>query len=429
MSGLVLLGAQWGDEGKGKITDVLAEQASAIVRYQGGNNAGHTVVVGEEEFKLRLIPSGILYPGKTCVIGNGVVIDPKVMLEEIRYLKDKGVDTSQLKISERAHVIMPYHIAIDQYEEAAKGDAKIGTTKNGIGPCYVDKYARVGIRIADLIDPEVFAHQLKINLEAKNNQIVKLYGGTPFAFEAVYEEYCQYADKLRQYVTDTSVFVHETLQKGEHVVFEGAQGTLLDIDHGTYPYVTSSNPIASYACVGAGVGPTNIKNVLGIIKAYTTRVGEGPFPTELFDETGEQMRTLGREFGTVTGRARRCGWIDIVMINYAVRLSSINEFALMKLDILDQMETIKICTHYLCDGEKVMHFPSSLKKLAKCTPAYEEMPGWMTDTTSATTFEALPVNAQNYIKRIEALTGVPIKIVAVGPRRDQTILRGDLFEA
>lgn len=427
MSGLVLLGAQWGDEGKGKITDFLAEQATTIVRYQGGNNAGHTVVVGDEEFKLRLIPSGILYGDKTCVIGNGVVIDPKVLMDEIAYLNSKGITAANLKISERAHVIMPYHIALDNYEEAAKGDAKIGTTKNGIGPCYVDKYARSGIRIADLIDAEVFAEQLKRNLEEKNNQIVKLYQGEPLDYETILQQYTAYADFIRPFAADTSVYVFEALQRQENVVFEGAQGTLLDIDHGTYPFVTSSNPIASYACVGAGVGPTNIKNVLGIIKAYTTRVGQGPFPTELFDEVGATLQSVGCEFGTVTGRTRRCGWIDIVMINYAVRLSSINEFALMKLDVLDGLETIKICTHYERNGEKVIHFPSSLKVLAECQPVYEELPGWMTDTTKATSFDQLPAAAQVYVKRIEELTGVPVKIIAVGPRRDQTIIRGNLF--
>ena len=428
MAGLVLLGAQWGDEGKGKITDYLAEQATTIVRYQGGNNAGHTVVVGDEEFKLRLIPSGILYPGKTCVIGNGVVVDPRVMLSEISYLKDKGVDTSNLRVSERAHVIMPYHVAIDTYEEAAKGDQKIGTTKNGIGPCYMDKYARVGIRIADLMDKEVFAERLASVLKSKNDIIVKLYGGEPFDYDEMFKQYCDYADQIRPYVADTSVLVSEALQRNENVVFEGAQGTLLDIDHGTYPYVTSSNPIASYACVGAGVGPTNIKNVLGIIKAYTTRVGEGPFPTELFDETGDTLQRIGHEFGTVTGRTRRCGWMDIVMVNYAIRLSGINEFALMKLDVLDTLETIKICTHYECNGEKVIHFPTSLKKLAECKPVYEELPGWQCDTTGCTSFDELPENAKRYVERIEALTGVPVKIVAVGPRRDQTIIRGGLFE-
>ena len=427
MSGLVLLGAQWGDEGKGKITDFLAEQATTIVRYQGGNNAGHTVVVGDEEFKLRLIPSGILYDDKTCVIGNGVVVDPKVLMSEIAYLREKGIKAENLKISERAHVIMPYHIAIDNYEELAKGDAKIGTTKNGIGPCYVDKFARCGIRIADLIDETVFPELLKRNLEAKNNQIVKLYQGEPLDYDTILKQYTEYADFIRPMAADTSVFVHEALKNDEHVVLEGAQGTLLDIDHGTYPFVTSSSPIASYACVGAGVGPTNIQNVLGIIKSYTTRVGEGPFPTELFDEIGDTLQKVGHEFGTVTGRTRRCGWIDMVMVSYAIRLSGINELALMKLDVLDSLETIKICTHYERNGEKVIHFPSSLKVLAECKPVYEEMPGWQTDTTGATTFEELPAAAQAYVNRIEELTGVPVKIVAVGPRRDQTIIRGDLF--
>ena len=427
MPGLVLLGAQWGDEGKGKVTDYLAERASMVVRYQGGNNAGHTVVVGEDEFKLRLIPSGILYSDTTCIIGNGVVIDPKVFLNEVNYLKEKGIDTSNLRISERAHIIMPYHIAIDTLEEAAKGDKKIGTTKNGIGPCYMDKSARVGIRVIDLLDKEVFAERLQTVLAVKNNLLVKLYNAPAFDFDTIYNEYLAYAEQLRPYVADTSLLVDQALKRGEDVVFEGAQGTLLDLDHGTYPYVTSSNPIASSACVGAGVGPTNIKNVLGIVKAYTTRVGEGPFPTELSDETGEQMRKIGREFGTVTGRSRRCGWIDMVMLNYAIRLSGINQFALMKLDVLDQMETIKICTHYLCDGEVVEAFPTSLKKLAQCQPVYEEMPGWMTDTSKATSFEELPVQAQNYINRIEQLTGVAVTIVAVGPKRSETIIRADLF--
>jgi adenylosuccinate synthase len=350
------------------------------------------------------------------------------MLSEISYLKDKGVDTSNLRVSERAHVIMPYHVAIDTYEEAAKGDQKIGTTKNGIGPCYMDKYARVGIRIADLMDKEVFAERLASVLKSKNDIIVKLYGGEPFDYDEMFKQYCDYADQIRPYVADTSVLVSEALQRNENVVFEGAQGTLLDIDHGTYPYVTSSNPIASYACVGAGVGPTNIKNVLGIIKAYTTRVGEGPFPTELFDETGDTLQRIGHEFGTVTGRTRRCGWMDIVMVNYAIRLSGINEFALMKLDVLDTLETVKICTHYECNGEKVIHFPTSLKKLAECKPVYEELPGWQCDTTGCASFDELPENAKRYVERIEALTGVPVKIVAVGPRRDQTIIRGGLFE-
>ncbi len=427
MPGLVLLGAQWGDEGKGKVTDYLAERASMVVRYQGGNNAGHTVVVGDEEFKLRLIPSGILYPDTTCVIGNGVVIDPRVLLKELAYLQEKGVDTSNLRISERAHVIMPYHVLIDTLDEEAKGDKKIGTTKNGIGPCYMDKSARIGIRIADLVDREEFAERLQNVLAIKNNLLVKLYGAEPMEFEPLYEEYCGYADQLRQYVTDTSLLIDNTLKEGKNVVFEGAQGTLLDLDHGTYPYVTSSNPIASSACVGAGVGPINITQVLGIVKAYTTRVGEGPFPTELSDEIGQALQAKGHEFGTVTGRARRCGWIDMVMLRYAIRLSGITAIALMKLDVLDELETIKICTHYEMDGQRVDAFPTSLKKLGQCQPVYEELPGWQCDTSKATTFEELPENAQKYINRIEELTGVKVKIVAVGPKRSETIIREDLL--
>ena len=427
MPGLVLLGAQWGDEGKGKVTDYLAERASMVVRYQGGNNAGHTVVVGDEEFKLRLIPSGILYPETTCVIGNGVVIDPRVLLKELDYLHQKGVDTSKLRISERAHVIMPYHVLIDTLDEEAKGDQKIGTTKNGIGPCYMDKSARIGIRIADLMDREEFAQRLQSVLAIKNNLLVKLYGTEPMEFEPLYEEYLGYADQLRRYVTDTSLLIDTALKNGENVVFEGAQGTLLDLDHGTYPYVTSSNPIASSACVGAGVGPTNITQVLGIVKAYTTRVGEGPFPTELLDETGQALQAKGHEFGTVTGRARRCGWIDMVMLRYAIRLSGITAIALMKLDVLDELATIKICTHYELDGQRVEAFPTSLKKLGQCQPVYEELPGWQCDTSKATTFEELPENAQKYINRIEELTGVKVKIVAVGPKRSETIIREDLL--
>lgn len=427
MPGLVLLGAQWGDEGKGKVTDYLAQKASMVVRYQGGNNAGHTVVVGDNEFKLRLIPSGILYPDTTCVIGNGVVIDPRVLLKELAYLQEKGVDTSHLYISERAHVIMPYHILIDTLEEESKGDAKIGTTKNGIGPCYMDKSARVGIRMIDLLDKEEFAARLQSVLVQKNKLLVKLYDAKPFDFDLLYKEYCGYADQLRQYVTDTSLLIDTALKKGDNVVFEGAQGTLLDLDHGTYPYVTSSNPIASSACVGAGIGPVNITDVLGIVKAYTTRVGEGPFPTELTDEIGEHLQKVGCEFGTVTGRSRRCGWIDIVMLKYAIRLSGITGLALMKLDVLDDMETVKICTHYEAEGKRIDAFPTSLKQLAKCQPVYEELPGWQCSTQQARTFAELPINAQNYIKRLEELTGVTIKIIAVGPKREETIIKEDLF--
>ena len=428
MSGLVLLGAQWGDEGKGKVTDYLGEMADVVIRYQGGNNAGHTVVVGEEEFKLRLIPSGILNPKAICVIGNGVVIDPNVLLKEIKYLQEKGVDTSGLRISERAHVIMPYHIAIDTYDEEAKGEKKIGTTKNGIGPCYSDKYNRIGIRIADLIDKEVFAERLKSTLEIKNNLLVKFYGKEPMDYQEIFDKYSLMAEEIKGYVTDTSYLVDEALKAGKKVLFEGAQGTLLDIDHGTYPYVTSSNPIASYAAVGVGVGVQNINSVLGIAKAYTTRVGEGPFPTELFDEDGAKMRDIGHEFGTVTGRARRCGWIDTVMLRYAIRLSGINGLALMKLDVMDSLAKVKICTHYECDGERVETFPCSLKKLAKCKPVYVELDGWQCDTSKAKSYDELPANAKKFIETIEEYTNVPIKLVAVGPKRDQTIIRAKLFE-
>ena len=427
MSGLVLLGAQWGDEGKGKVTDYLGEMADVVVRYQGGNNAGHTVVVGDDEFKLRLIPSGILNPNATCVIANGVVIDPHVLLNEIKYLEKKGVNTQNLRISERAHVIMPYHIAIDTYDEEAKGENKIGTTKNGIGPCYSDKYNRIGIRIVDLLDKEEFAERLKTTLAAKNNLLVKYYGKEPMNYQEIYDEYCAMAEKIRPYVTDTSYLIDESFKAGKKVVFEGAQGTLLDIDHGTYPYVTSSNPIASYAAVGSGVGPQNITSVLGIAKAYTTRVGAGPFPTELFDADGDTLRDVGHEYGTVTGRARRCGWIDTVMLRYAIRLSGITGLALMKLDVLDGLDTVKICTHYECDGQKVAAFPCSLKKLAACKPVYLEMPGWKCDTSQARSYDELPIEARNFIQAVETYTGVPAKLIATGPKREQTIIREELF--
>ena len=427
MAAVILIGSQWGDEGKGKITDFLAEKASVIVRCQGGNNAGHTVVVDGEEFKLHLIPSGILYSDKTCVIGNGVVIDPKVLLEELSYLAERGIKTGKLLISSNAHVIMPYHRVLDGLEEEARGEHKIGTTKRGIGPCYMDKASRIGIRIIDLMDKEEFAEKLRVNLVQKNNLFVKVYGHEALKFEDIYETYLGYAEQLRSMVTDSSLAIDESIRSGGKVLFEGAQGTLLDIDHGTYPYVTSSNPIAGGACIGAGVGPTRINRVVGVIKAYTTRVGEGPFPTELLDEIGEQIQANGHEFGTTTGRPRRCGWFDAVIARYAVRVSGISDFAVTKLDVLTGFETLKICVGYRVGEEIIKEFPQSQKIFKQSQPVYEEMPGWQEDLTHVRRFEELPEAAKNYILRIEELTGVPATLVAIGPGREQTIVRGEIF--
>lgn len=427
MPGLVLLGAQWGDEGKGKITDYLAERADYVVRYQGGNNAGHTVVVNGEEFKLRLIPSGIISGHATCVIANGVVVDLKVLIKEMEYLKAKGVDVSRLLISDRCHLIMPYHIKQDECEELAKGANKIGTTKNGIGPCYMDKCARIGLRMGDIVDPEYFLDRLKNAVAIKNDMLGKLYGVEPFDAEEIAKEYLALAEQIKGQITDTSFLLDEALKNGKKVCFEGAQGTLLDIDHGTYPFVTSSNPNAGAACVGAGVGPQHINSVLGIIKSYTTRVGAGPFPTEQDNEIGVELQTRGHEFGTVTGRTRRCGWLDVALINYSIRINGITELALMKLDILDTLHEIQICTGYRLKGEEIKYFPGRLDDLELVEPIYETVPGWQCDTTSCTSYDELPEAAKAFVARVEALTGVPVKIVAVGPGREQTIIRDHII--
>ncbi len=427
MPSVILIGSQWGDEGKGKVTDFLAEKADLVVRYQGGNNAGHTVVVGEQEFKLHLIPSGILYPDKTCIIGNGVVIDPGVLLKELDYLIERGISIDNLRISERAHIIMPYHKKLDEVIEESKGASKIGTTKRGIGPAYMDKAARVGIRFVDLLDNEVFEELLEQNLREKNNLLAKVYDTDGFDKDDVMEEYLGFADRLRKYCADTSLIIHNALKAGKNVLFEGAQGTLLDLDHGTYPYVTSSHPIAGAACIGAGLGPTQISKVLGVVKAYTTRVGEGPFPTELNDEVGKHLGTVGFEFGTTTGRPRRCGWFDAVITKYTVRTSGLTSMAVTKLDVLTGLKTLKICTGYRWGNEIITEFPSNLKVLAQCEPIYEEMPGWSEDITSATKIEDLPVAAQNYLKRISELSEAPVSILGVGTRRSQTIIMDEMF--
>ncbi|MGI6711348.1 MAG: adenylosuccinate synthase [Bacillota bacterium] len=427
MSAVVLIGAQWGDEGKGKITDFLAEKATVVVRYQGGNNAGHTVVVGQQEYKLHLIPSGILYPGTTCVIGNSVVVDLEVLFKEIDHLKERGISSDNLRISDRAHIIMPYHRRLDEVQEERKGSQKIGTTKRGIGPAYVDKFARVGIRIVDLLDKDTFHAKLEANIIEKNILFNKVYGVEGFDKEQIIREYDQYAKRIKPYVADTSVIINNAVDNGENVLFEGAQGTLLDIDHGTYPFVTSSHPIAGGACIGTGIGPAKINKVLGVAKAYTTRVGEGPFPTELFDDTGDLIRQEGNEFGTTTGRPRRCGWFDAVILRYSTRLSGLTGLAVTKLDVLDKLKQIKICVGYEYQGKNLVDFPADLKVLAQCKPVYEVLDGWMESTSSARTFEELPLNARKYLERIEEIVGVKISIIAVGPKRSQTIVRDALY--
>jgi len=429
MSSVVVIGAQWGDEGKGKIVDYLAQKADAVVRYSGGSNAGHTVVVDDVAYKLRLLPSGILYHGKTCFLGNGVVINPGVVLKEIQTMKDKGVDISKLLISDRAHVVFPYHERLDELQEAALGCHKIGTTKGGIGPCYMDKYARTGIRMCDLLDPEVLATKLKIQLDAKNAIFTKIYDSEAMDYDVMLKDYLAYAEILRPYVTDTSVALEEFFDAGKNVLFEGAQATFLDIDHGTYPYVTSSNPTAGNASTGSGIGPRKINHVIGVVKAYTTRVGEGPFVTELLDQDGpgHKLRETGHEYGTVTGRPRRCGWLDAFMIKYSARVNSLDYLAITRLDILDNMESIKMCVGYEIDGKAIANIPANLKVLAKVKPIFEDFKGWMTDITSVRNFDELPVEAKTYLKRLSEVAGVELGIVSVGPNRKQTIVLKELL--
>ncbi|MFZ5649732.1 MAG: adenylosuccinate synthase [Bacillota bacterium] len=427
MSAIVVIGAQWGDEGKGKVVDFLAKDADMVVRYQGGNNAGHTVVTDGREFKLHLIPSGILYPEKLCLIGNGVVLDPAVFLGEIDSLEQKGISVDNLKISPRVHVIMPYHRRLDACDEDRRGARKIGTTGRGIGPAYADKVYRTGIRVADLVDPESLAERLKPAIEEKNALFSGVFEVEGFDYDEVYSEYLKYGQRLSGFVADVSVLTNEALTQGRNVLFEGAQGTLLDIDHGTYPYVTSSSPVAAAACLGSGVGPTKIDGVVGVAKAYITRVGEGPFPTELKDETGEYLRMRGHEFGTTTGRPRRCGWYDAVIARYAARVNGLDYLAITKLDVMTGLERIKICTGYLYNGENIAEMPPTLKVLSQCVPVYEEMPGWTEDISAVRKIEDLPANARNYLNRISELSGVPAALIGVGPGRDQTIILEKLY--
>ena len=428
MSAFIVLGAQWGEEGKGKMTDYLAENADVVVRFQGGNNAGHTVVVGEKEYKLHLIPSGILYNDKLNVIGNGVVLDPKALFEEISYLESLGVDITpdRLIISDRAHVIMPYHRVLDGIKERARGNKDIGTTGKGIGPSYTDKMERSGIRVCDLIHKEVFEENLKETLEIKNKIITEVFGEKALDYNEIYNEYLGYAEKLRPFVKDISVIVNKKIKEGREVLFEGAQGTLLDIDYGTYPYVTSSSTIAGGVCIGAGVGPTAITNAVGIAKAYTTRVGKGPFPTELLDKTGDWIREKGHEFGVTTGRARRCGWLDLVILKTSARVSGLTSFAVTKIDTLAGLDTLKVCTGYRLNGEIIDYVPASLEDLAKCEPIYEEFEGWDDSIANARCYEDLPENAIKYLKKIEDFTETKVSIVSVGPKRDQTMMISEI---
>lgn len=420
MSSVVVVGTQWGDEGKGKITDFLSENAEVVARYQGGNNAGHTIKFNGVTYKLHLIPSGIFYNDKICVIGNGMVVDPKALIKELDYLHGEGVSTENLRISNRAHVILPYHLKLDEVEEERKGANKIGTTKKGIGPAYMDKAARVGIRIADLLDREVFEEKLARNLDEKNRLFEKIYETQGFTIEEILNEYYEYGQQIKKYVCDTSVVLNDALDEGRRVLFEGAQGVMLDIDQGTYPFVTSSNPVAGGVTIGSGVGPTKITNIVGVSKAYTTRVGDGPFPTELDNEIGNQIREVGREYGTTTGRPRRVGWFDSVVVRHARRVSGITDLSLNSIDVLTGLETVKICAAYRYKGETIEEFPASLKVLAECEPVFEEFPGWTEDITGCKTLGELPDNARHYLERLSQLTGIPLSIFSVGPDRSQT---------
>lgn len=430
MANVVVVGAQWGDEGKGKVVDIYTEFADEIVRYQGGNNAGHTLVVGDEKVVLHLIPSGVLHEGKRCIIGNGVVLDPEVFIMEVNRLKAAGrlQDDSTLLLSESLHIIMPYHKRLDIAREAQSGDKKIGTTGRGIGPCYEDKIGRRGIRLMDLVDPVIFARRLRENLDEKNILLERL-GEEPLGYNEIYRAYQDHAQILKKYMADTALVLSKELKAGKNLLFEGAQGTLLDVDHGTYPYVTSSSTCAGGAATGSGVSPRDIHEIVGISKAYVTRVGSGPFPTELLDETGEKLRQIGAEFGATTGRPRRCGWFDAMVIRYAVRINGLTGIALTKLDVLSDFDVIKVCTGYRFEGQNLETLPAKLETFEACEPVYEELPGWKTDITGVRSFEQLPVNAQRYVRRLEELAGCPIVLVSVGPRRDQTMQLRNPFEA
>ena len=427
MSSIVVVGTQWGDEGKGKITDFLAEQADVIARFSGGNNAGHTIQFGGETYKLHLVPSGIFYKDKLAVIGNGVVVDPVALLKELDGLNERGISTDNLRISNRAQVILPYHLAQDEYEERRRGDNKIGTTKKGIGPAYVDKAQRIGIRMADLLEKETFERRLKENIEYKNAYFKGMFNETCPTFDEIFDEYYAAGQRLKDYVTDTAKILDDANVADEKVLFEGAQGVMLDIDHGTYPFVTSSNPVAGNVTVGTGVGPTSVSKVIGVCKSYTSRVGDGPFPTELFDEDGHHIREVGREYGTTTGRPRRVGWFDSVVLRHSRRVSGIIDLSINSIDVLTGLDTVKICTAYELDGEKITEYPANLDQLRRCKPIFEELPGWTEDITGCRSLDELPENARNYLERISELCGVHISIFSVGPDREQTNLLEQLW--
>ncbi|MDO4912592.1 MAG: adenylosuccinate synthase [Lactobacillus sp.] len=422
MSSIAIIGSQWGDEGKGKITDYFSEQADWAVRSNGGNNAGHTIEFNGHEFKMRLIPSGIFAAKKGAVVGNGVVINPEVLFSELATLADSGIDTSGLKISNRAHVIMPYHILEDEYQELAKGKNKIGTTKNGIGPAYMDKAARNGIRVCDLLEEATFKEKLESNLAYKNSLFTKIYNQEPLEFEPIFEKYLEYGRKLKPFVTDTSVLINDALKRDERVLFEGAQGVMLDIDEGTYPFVTSSNTISGGIAAGIGVGANKLDTIIGVIKAYTTRVGAGPFPTELTNQTGDKIRDIAHEYGTVTGRPRRIGWFDAVALRHAIRVSGINALSLNILDVFSGFDEIKIANTYELAGEKIDYYPASLSELDACHPIYETLPAWKEDISQVKEYTDLPENAKAFLKRIEEISQVPLVTVSVGPDRLQTIV-------
>lgn len=428
MTSVVVVGTQWGDEGKGKITDFLSKKADAIARYAGGDNAGHTIKIGSETYKLHLIPSGIFYQEKLSIIGNGLVVNPKSLVKELNGLQARGIDTSNLRISNRAHVILPYHIHQDIAEEAARGLKKIGTTAKGIGPCYQDKVARIGIRIADLLDKEIFEQKLRENLANKNRLFEKFYEIEGLNFDDIFEEYYEYGQQLAKYVTDTSKILNDLLDDGGKILFEGAQGAMLDIDQGTYPFVTSSNPVAGGVAIGAGVGPNAITRVIGVCKAYTSRVGDGPFPSELFDEIGNRIREVGREYGTTTGRPRRVGWFDAVVVRHSRRVSGITDLALNSIDVLSGLKTVKICTAYQYKGEIITEYPANLHILEQCEAIYEELPGWDEDITAVRSIDELPENARKYVERIIELTGINLMTFSVGPAREQTNIVNEIWK-
>jgi len=424
MSVNIIIGSQWGDEGKGKIVDLLSKNADVVARYQGGANAGHSIVLQGDKYILHLIPSGILHPQTTCIIGNGVVVDPGVLLDEIQFLESKGINISgRLLISHRAHLIMPYHKLLDQAQEDLSAEGKIGTTGRGIGPAYVDKVNRTGIRIVDLLDKDILTHKIQLNINQKNQILEKIYKRDRLDVAAITQEYLSFDKKMDEYIADISIYMEQAIRDRKNILIEGAQGTLLDIDFGTYPYVTSSNPISGGACTGLGIGPTRIDRVIGIIKAYTTRVGHGPFPTEFSGEMSNRMRELGDEYGATTGRPRRCGWFDAVIANYAARINGLDCFALTKLDVLDTLAEIKICTAYRFDERPITNFPADLRTLKQCQPEYIILAGWEVSTKPIRDYNDLPENAKKYIETIESLVGIPVSIISVGPDRDQTIFQ------